>query len=289
MNRTFVISVLTLMWAGAGLGAGGSGGSTATVAGLIRFEPPQPLGCVAVRVDVPADQMLTGVRWRNGSAALSFQKVLVASGNGLEPPAYSEAVVVAEAVVGIDDGWSSVQFAAPVASGSGTLFVIIQYPSDYEPGAGGAQLGVGWSEDEAQFTHFVTGDGSTWIKVASSCRVLVEPVLEELVPGVTLMGSMHRRDEPNVPGHVGLSVAPNPFNPETQIDLYLGAASTGTVRVLDLRGRLVAELHHGPVQAGHNVFVWDGRDRSGNPVAGVYSVLAETPDQRHLKKVLLIK
>lgn len=289
MKRSIVITMLALLWAGEALAAGG-GGSSPAADGLIRFNPPQPLGSVAVRVEVPDHQMLTGVRWWNGSASLPFPKVLVASGSGVEPPAYSEAEVAAESVSGADGGWSTAQFAAPVASGSGTLFVIIQYPVDYEPVAGGPLLGVGWSQDVAPYTHFVTGDGESWIKVASRCRVLVEPVLEDLVPGVTLMRAQDRDAVPTNSDQVGLVVAPNPFNPETHIDLYLAAASSGSVRIFDLRGSMVADLHHGQLQAGHNTFVWNGVDSSGKPVAsGVYSVLVETPDRQHVKKVLLVK
>lgn len=289
MKRSIVITMLALLWVGAAVAAG-NGGSTSMVDGLIRFDPPQPLGCVAVRVDVPAQQMLTGVRWWNGSAALTFPKILVGSGSGVEPPVISEAAVVAVNVAGGEDGWSTVQFSEPVASGSGTLFVIIQYPVDYAPVAGGPQLGVGWAQDVAPFTHFVTGDGESWIKVASRCRVLVEPVLADIEQGATLMRTLTRGIEPVNAERVGMVVAPNPFNPETHVDLYLAAASSGTIRVLDLRGRLVAELHRGILQAGHNVFVWNGVDSGGMPVAsGVYSVLVETPDQRHVKKVLLVK
>jgi len=96
--------------------------------------------------------------------------------------------------------------------------------------------------------------------------------------------------EPDLGFHAPYSAVSSPTYPGTHVDLYLAAASSGTVRVLDLRGRLVAELHRGLLQAGHNVFVWNGVDSGGMPVAsGVYSVLVETPDQRHVKKVLLVK
>ena len=94
MKRSIAVTALAFLWAG-GVHAAGNAGVSAGAEGLIRFDPPQALGCVAVRVDVPSDQMLTGVRWWNGSSALSFPKVLVASGSGDEPPAYSEAMVAA--------------------------------------------------------------------------------------------------------------------------------------------------------------------------------------------------
>jgi hypothetical protein len=289
MKRSIAITMLALFWVGAAIAAG-EGGAIPGADGLIRFDPPQPMGCVAVRVDVPAQQMLTGVRWWNGSAALTFPKILVASGSGMEPPTIAEAVVVALDVAGAANGWSTVAFSEPVASGSGTLFVIIEYPHDYAPVTGGPQLGVGWAQDIAPFTHFVTGDGESWIKVASQCRVLVEPVLADIDQGATLMRTLSRGIEPINAERVGMVVAPNPFNPETRVDLYLAAASSGTVRVLDVRGRLVAELHNGPLQAGHNTFQWAGTDSGGRPVAsGVYSLLVETADQRHVQKVLLVK
>lgn len=289
MRKSIVITIVALLWVSGALASGG-GGAASAAEGLIRFDPPQALGCVAVRVDVPSSQMLTGVRWWNGSSALSFPKVLVASGSGDEPPAYSEAMVAAESVTGSEGNWSTALFAAPVASVSGTLFVIIQYPLAYEPVEGGAALGVGWSRESAQYAHFVTGDGDSWTRVASRCRVLVEPILEDLVPGVALKRGPGGDVVPTAPEEVGLKVSPNPFNPETRIDLYLAEPSSGSVRVFDLRGSLVAELHHGMLQAGHNAFVWNGSDSSGKPVAsGVYSVLAEAPGQRHLKKVLLVK
>lgn len=288
MKNACVILIAISAWSSLALGAEGDG--VASTDGLLRFDPPQPLGCVAVRVDVPPDQMLVGLRWFNGSSGLPFPKILVASGSGLEPPAYSEALVVAEGVSGEDGGWSEVLFSTPVASVSGTLFAILQYPANYEPAPGGAKLGVGWAEQEEQLTHFVTGDGETWIKIASRCRVLVEPILAGLEPGVALKRGSRGGDLPTVLRQAGLVVAPNPFNPETQIDLYLNAATTGAVKILDVRGRLVTEVYRGAFAEGRNGFRWQGVDQSGNPVAsGVYSVLAETSVDRYVKKVLLLK
>lgn len=292
MKKTSVIFMLAVLASGVayGAGAGGSGSAPSAAAGLIRFEPPQPLGCVAVRVDVPGDKMLTGLRWRNGTAALAFPKILVASGTDLTPPPYSEAVMVAEQVQGLEQDWSSVEFTTSVASESGTLFLILEYPSNYAPASSGPELGVGWVEGESSFTHFVSGDGETWIKVAGRCRVLVEPVLEDRTPGVVSLRGPADPALPEVVEQHGLFVAPNPFNPEARIDLYLAAASTGDVRIIDIQGRQVAELHRGALAMGRNSFVWSGTDYSGRVVAsGVYWVLAQTADERHVKKLLLVK
>lgn len=167
----------------------------------------------------------------------------------------------------------------------------MQYPSHYAPPDSGSALGVGFSLEAPRYPHFVTGDGEAWIRVTSSCRVLLEPILADRLPeAVALRGPQAEPGPSVVTGRLGLSVAPNPFNPQTKIELTLAAATTGTVRVYDLRGCLVAELHRGVLAQGANAFVWSGRDAQGRPVAsGPYWVQARMDDQQLTRKVLLLK
>lgn len=165
--------------------------------------------------------------------------------------------------------------------------MVLAYPANYSPPAGQPGLGIGFADAESADHYFVTGDGASWFEVSSGCRVLLEAVLADRVPGVEEKSG---RREPAAAEKLGLFAAPNPFNPATKIDLVLPAATTGKVRILDLRGYVVAELHSGPLAKGRNGFVWQGRDAGGRTVAsGVYWVLAETVDQRLVKKVLLVK
>ncbi len=271
--------------------AGGGGGSAPTVQGLILFDPPQARGCVAVRVEVPEDQMLTGVRWYNGTATVAFPAIFVASGSDLAPPPCSEAVVMVENVQGVEGGWSAAMFDTPVASESGTLFVVMEYPPDYTAPAAGASLGVGYAQGESQYPHFVSGDGQVWIRIASRCRVLLEPILADRIPGAVALRDQAFTETPEVAeGRLGLFASPNPFNPQTKIELSLVAATTGSLRVYDIRGRLVVELHRGAFAQGVNAFSWNGRDTSGRPVAtGAYWVQARASDQSLTRKVLLLK
>lgn len=293
MRRAVLIAMITLGWMtaahSAGSGSGGGGGST-PADGLIQFDPPQVVGCIAVRVDVPEDKMVTGLRWYNGSGQQAFPKVLVASGNDFAPPAYSQAVAVAVDVLGLDQAWSEVVFTDPVASQSGTLFIVMEYPENYTPQPGLSALGVGYALEASTRHYFVTGDGEKWIKVTSRCRVLLEPVLADRVPGVVALRGPQEGKSPDAAERMGLFAAPNPFNPETRIDLYLPAPTTGDVKIVDVRGFVVAELHHGALVKGQNTFVWHGRDRGGRAAAsGVYWVLAQTNDQKLVKKLLLVK
>ncbi len=289
MKMVLILTMMAFATMAWGQSDGGSG-VPAAASGLLQFAPPQPLECVAVRVDVPEDKMLTGVTWFNGSSQAGNLRLLVASGSDAFPPAYGEAVTVADSVVGQDQSWSTVAFTAPVASESGTLFVLVEYPPGYAPPTVGPAPGIGYADQESPYAHFLTGDGLNWVRVANRCRVLLEPILSDRQAGAVAMRQGAAAGSPPAAERLGLYISPNPFNPQTQVDLYLKAATTGTVRVLDVRGRQVAELHRGALVAGRNTLTWAGRDGSGRPVAsGVYWVLAET-DQEHLvKKMLLVK
>lgn len=264
-------------------GSGGSG--SAPAAGIIRLDPPQPQTCVAVRVEVPGDKMVAGVRWYNGTATAAFPRLLVASGTQVAPPPLTEAVALADSVPGQEQQWSAVTFAAPVASESGTLFIVFQYPAQV------SGAGIGYAPEPGEYPYFVTGDGERWVRVDRGWRVLLEPILVDRVPGVVTLreaGQDEAATPPALPA--GLTSAPNPFNPQTKIELSLPQAASGTLRVYDVRGRFVAELHRGLFAQGASSFVWNGRDGGGRAVAsGAYWVQASTDDLTFTRKILLLK
>jgi hypothetical protein len=292
MSRIILVAVLACGWSMAAMaGSGGSSGGGAVVAdGLVQFEPPQPLGCIAVRIDVPADKMVVGMRWFNGTTGGAFPNVLAASGSADAPPSHSVAVTVAQDIAGSEQEWSAVQFATPVASESGTLFLIVEYPADYAPPAAGPALGVGFAHEQATYPYYVSGDGESWIRVASACRVLLEPLLADRIPGVLALSETWKADASIPLERSGLLATPNPFNPQTTIALYLKQAGVGDVRIYDLRGHLVTELYRGSLSAGENRYLWDGRDRGGRGVAsGAYWVQARTSDQVRTLKIMLLR
>ena len=68
---------------------------------------------------------------------------------------------------------------------------------------------------------------------------------------------------------------PNPFNPTTRITFDLPADRVGSVavslRIFDLRGRLVRNLLEESVATDHRTVVWDGRNGQGMAVpSGIY-------------------
>ena len=77
-------------------------------------------------------------------------------------------------------------------------------------------------------------------------------------------------DEPHV------RAFPNPAPGPTTVAFALARPSNVTLRVFDVRGRLVRELPVGPLAAGDHRLHWDGRDDTGTRVAnGVYFVRVE--------------
>jgi len=87
-------------------------------------------------------------------------------------------------------------------------------------------------------------------------------------------------------------VYPNPFESTTGTVIKLAApkSTSGSVRVYDVRGRLVREIHSGEIRRGHLRFVWYGRDDSGQRLAsGVYFIRLAHGDEQHLRKVVLLR
>ncbi|MEZ5064957.1 MAG: FlgD immunoglobulin-like domain containing protein [bacterium] len=84
-------------------------------------------------------------------------------------------------------------------------------------------------------------------------------------------------------------VAPNPFDPSTEISFDLAEPGDVRLAVYNLQGRLVRRLMSGPRPAGRYRQVWDGHDDSGAAVAsGVYFVTIDAgPFHARQKAVLL--
>ena len=84
---------------------------------------------------------------------------------------------------------------------------------------------------------------------------------------------------------------PNPFNPTTRIEYSIGSPGRASLRIFDLRGRLVATLFdaHRGVGPGH--VVWDGRDDSGTRTpSGVYWYrLTTAAGEERARKMVLLK
>ncbi len=97
--------------------------------------------------------------------------------------------------------------------------------------------------------------------------------------------------DPEIPDEFSISNAyPNPFNPQTHIQIDLPHSEYVNVYVYDVRGRMVRSLINGYLNAGEHVVTWNGLDNRGNLVAsGTYFVRVKGENQENWQKVTLLK
>ena len=87
-----------------------------------------------------------------------------------------------------------------------------------------------------------------------------------------------------------LPAAPNPFNATTTIALRTAEAGDVRVRIFDVRGRLVRQLHSGTLPLGEHRFAWRGEDEQGAGVAsGVYVYRVDAPGIATSRKLVVAK
>lgn len=84
---------------------------------------------------------------------------------------------------------------------------------------------------------------------------------------------------------------PNPFNPQTTIQFELPTASKVSVKIYDMRGRLVKTLANNvALSAGTHSRIWSGNDGSENLVSsGVYLYRIENGAEAITNQMMLIK
>ncbi len=83
---------------------------------------------------------------------------------------------------------------------------------------------------------------------------------------------------------------PNPFNPSTTLSFDLVRPGAVSLRVVDVRGRHVAQLLDESLPLGFHEARWKGRDDAGRDVpAGVYFAQLITDEARETRRMVLLK
>jgi len=85
---------------------------------------------------------------------------------------------------------------------------------------------------------------------------------------------------------------PNPFNPSTTISysVPIGNQKNVSLKVYDLRGRLVLTLVEGMIGVGTYTVYWDGMDDSGRQVSsGVYLYRLQAGEFAQTRKMVILK
>ncbi|MCK4409831.1 MAG: T9SS type A sorting domain-containing protein, partial [Candidatus Eisenbacteria sp.] len=102
------------------------------------------------------------------------------------------------------------------------------------------------------------------------------PALDDVVGAATL---------------VILSLAPNPFNPSTEVCFETRGSGQVTMEIYDVSGRRVGTVPLGLVEPGLHHVRWDGRDARGHNVSsGVYFVrLHDAEGESRAVKAVLVR
>ena len=120
-------------------------------------------------------------------------------------------------------------------------------------------------------------------------KVLREILLLMGAPYTSFCTALSTDDSPSLRFELAQN-HPNPFNPRTSIRFTAPTDGSLRLRIYDVKGRVVATLHDGPVKTGTRVFFWDGKDQSGQPVAsGVYFYRAEGFGRSEVHKMALLR
>jgi FlgD Ig-like domain len=86
--------------------------------------------------------------------------------------------------------------------------------------------------------------------------------------------------------------SPNPFNPSTTIKFAVAEGKAGlvTLKLYDVRGRLVRSLVDGTKESGDYTVFWDGTNENGQKVSsGVYFYRMVTGDFMQTRKMVMLK
>ena len=83
---------------------------------------------------------------------------------------------------------------------------------------------------------------------------------------------------------------PNPFNPRVTVSYALPQAGAVRLAVCDVRGREVAVLNEGAMEAGEHTATWHGRDTQGRGLpSGLYLAVLRTGSGVSTQKLVLAK
>ncbi len=83
---------------------------------------------------------------------------------------------------------------------------------------------------------------------------------------------------------------PNPFVSSTWIRFAVPSTTRGSLKIVDVAGRVVRTLVDGSIAAGRGEIAWDARNQAGRQVpAGVYWARLETPEGSVARKIMVVR
>lgn len=273
-------------------------GSEPAIDGVFGLAPMPETAALAIWVPLDEGQSVAGMRWYNNDSQIAFPRVLAVAGEADRPELVAEAVVVGTGVTGGTLQWSELTFEQPLASETPGLYLVFELPAAGAFEAEGVGSGVGYTEGDGEIRSWVAIDDNYWHRLSAEYQMAIEAVMNgnKSADVLVLKRPSGRAFEgadgeaPPVPLVAALGVAPNPFNPSTEISFTLPSRGHVKVALYDVRGRLVRTLVDGHMEAGQHSVRWMGRDNHGRKQAsGVYLALFESGVVRMTRRLTLVQ
>jgi len=83
---------------------------------------------------------------------------------------------------------------------------------------------------------------------------------------------------------------PNPFNPDTNINFYIGSETITALEIYNLKGQKINTILNRKLSIGEYNIPWEGLDHDGNSVpSGLYLYKLSSGDFQQTRKMLLLK
>ena len=116
------------------------------------------------------------------------------------------------------------------------------------------------------------------------------PLRDEDINFVSITGA--EDDVPQITAAGGFSrIAPNPFNPKTEIRFVLTRDNLAQLNIYNIRGEMVRSLPNDRLESGEHIMHWDGHDFAGQKVSsGTYFArLRIGSEVMQVRKLMLVK
>ena len=120
-----------------------------------------------------------------------------------------------------------------------------------------------------------------WLSSSGGSDIFVAKLTTDVSAEESVLPSITKIDAKNYP---------NPFNPQTTIQLNIPNSSEINLSVYNTKGALVKTLVNKRLETGTYSYVWNGDDQKGKPVAsGVYFYRVENGGETFSKRMILLK
>jgi len=265
-----------------------------------------PIGeytCVAAKLDVGAGTPVAGIEWFHNDGQVTFPEVLVLEAIDGSPPDLQDTAMVLWSAGASELSWGQLQFAQAVTSSTGAMWVVFVLPPESEisglGSGGGPGIGVGPQPGMAPIQ--LSADGVDWTAFDDDFGLAVRPMLAAMRGQPAVLAEMAvslpdgwkppSGEEDQIPlDTVFLGAFPNPANPATEFRFSLARDSRVSLRVYNVRGRLVRTIVNEPLKAGSHAFLWSGIDDNDQGVAsGVYYSRFVVDGRTFNGRVVLVK